>query len=83
VRIACVDTCGKAAHAGGSWSPQATLDRCRQRLLDGSYDPLRGRLRDYVVARITPRRGSRHIAAADRVSAGADVLQHRRAHPPG
>lgn len=82
VRMVSVDTPEKATYAGGPPTAQATLDRCRQRLLDGTYDALPQGLRDYLVERITPDAAARHITAGDRATQEFDLMQQRRLTRP-
>lgn len=77
VRMVSIDTPEKADYAGAPPVAQAKLDRCRQRLLDGTYEALPEPLRQYLVERITPDAAQRHIAASAR--AAEEFAKMRRA----
>lgn len=84
VRMVSVDTPEKSTYAGAAPTAQATLDRCRTRLLDGTYDALPQGLREYLVSRIVADAAARHIAAGDRATGELDAMQQRRlARPDG
>ncbi|MGI5292832.1 hypothetical protein ACQEVF_57310 [Nonomuraea polychroma] len=62
IRMVSIDT--PETKVGGSpATAQATLDRAKARLQDGTYNALPGDLRDYLVARITPDAAQRHLSA--------------------
>lgn len=62
VRMVSIDT--PESQLGGSpSSAQATLDRARTRLSDGTYDALPQDLRDHLIARLTPDAAQRHLTA--------------------
>lgn len=82
VRMVSIDTPEKKEYAGGPVTAQATLERCRQRLRDGTYAALPQDLRDYLISRIVPNAAARHIAAADRATAVLDEMQKRRLTRP-
>src|SRR5262249_29146081 len=63
-----IDPREEAEEAGSPPVAQAKLDRCRQRLLDGTYEALPEPLRQYLVERITPDAAQRHIAASARAA---------------
>ncbi len=44
----------ESAYGGSPTTAQATLERTKARLLDGTYDALPQELRAYLVSRITP-----------------------------
>jgi endonuclease YncB( thermonuclease family) len=77
VRMVSIDTPEKAEYAGSPPVAQAKLDRCRQRLLDGTYEALPEPLRRYLIERITPDAAQRHIAAS--VRAAEEFAKMRRA----
>ncbi|WP_067490055.1 hypothetical protein [Actinomadura hibisca] len=85
VRMVSVDTPEKAGYAGAPPTAQTTLDRCRARLTDGTYEPLIPvELREHLLERLTPDAARRHIAAGERASAEFDLLlEHRLARPNG
>jgi endonuclease YncB( thermonuclease family) len=82
VRMVSVDTPEKQHYAGLPPTAQAKLDRCRQRLQDGTYDALPGGLREYLVGRLTPDAAERHIAAGLGASAAFEALQDQRLTRP-
>lgn len=62
IRMVSIDT--PESRLGGSPpTAQATLDRARTRLSDGTYDALPQDLRDHLIARITPDAAQRHLTA--------------------
>ncbi len=74
VRMVSIDT--PESHFGGSApTAQATLDRARQRLEAGDYEAIGQRLRDYLIARLTPDAAQRHLGAGAR--AGAECAKFR------
>jgi endonuclease YncB( thermonuclease family) len=77
-----VDTPEKQHYAGLPPTAQATLNRCRTRLQDGTYDALPAGLREYLVQRITPDAAERHIAAGQRATAAFEALQDQRLTKP-
>jgi endonuclease YncB( thermonuclease family) len=82
VRMVSVDTPEKQHYAGLPPSAQTKLDRCRQRLQDGTYDALPDGLREYLVGRLTPDAAERHIAAGLGASAAFEALQDQRLTKP-
>jgi endonuclease YncB( thermonuclease family) len=82
VRMVSVDTPEKQHYAGLPPTAQAKLDRCRQRLQDGTYDALPEGLRDYLVGRLTADAAERHIAAGLGASAAFEALQDQRLTRP-
>jgi endonuclease YncB( thermonuclease family) len=48
---------------GNPTTAQATLDRAKARLQDGTYNALPEDLREYLIARITPDAAQRHLSA--------------------
>ncbi|MEV6158472.1 hypothetical protein AB0L53_49905 [Nonomuraea sp. NPDC052129] len=82
VRMVSIDTPEKEHVAGPPVTAQATLDRCRTRLMDGTYDALPQDLRDYLIGRITPDAAARHIAAGNRATAELQALKQRRLTRP-
>lgn len=78
VRMVSIDTPEKEQFAGPPATAQATLDRCRSRLVDGTYNALPQHLRDYLIDRITPDAAARHIAAGNRATAELQALRQRR-----
>jgi endonuclease YncB( thermonuclease family) len=82
VRMVSVDTPEKQHYAGLPPTAQAKLDRCRQRLQDGTYDALPVGLREYLVGRLTPDAAERHIAAGLGASAAFEALQDQRLTRP-
>jgi hypothetical protein len=77
-----VDTPEKQHYAGLPPTAQAKLDRCRQRLQDGTYAALPDSLREYLVGRLTPDAAERHIAAGLGASASFEALQDQRLTKP-
>lgn len=53
---------------GSPPNAQATLDRCRQRLVDGVYDDIDEGLRAHLLARLTPDAAQRHLTAGGRAN---------------
>jgi len=68
VRMVSCDTPEKAGYAGKPPVAQTTLDKARERLVEGFYPGIPGSLRDYLVAKLTPDAAERHINAANRAS---------------
>src|SRR5918999_2747018 len=74
VRMVSIDT--PESKVGGSPPvAQATLDRCRQRLVDGVYNEIDEGLRAHLLARLTPDAAQRHLAAG--VRAGEEFARMR------
>ncbi|GAA3256868.1 hypothetical protein [Nonomuraea helvata] len=64
VRMVSIDT--PESHYGGSPpTAQATLERTKARLQDGTYDALPQHLRDYLVSRITSDAALHHLTAGE------------------
>jgi endonuclease YncB( thermonuclease family) len=82
VRMVSVDTPEKQHYAGLPPTAQTTLNRCRRRLQDGTYDALPTQLRDYLIGRLTPDAAERHIAAGLGASATFEALQEQRLTRP-
>jgi endonuclease YncB( thermonuclease family) len=82
VRMVSVDTPEKQHYAGLPPTAQAKLDRCQQRLQDGTYAALPDGLREYLVGRLTPDAAERHIAAGLGASAAFEALQDQRLTKP-
>ncbi|MBC9714792.1 hypothetical protein H9Y04_19760 [Streptomyces sp. TRM66268-LWL] len=83
VRMVSVDTPEKAHYAGLPATAQRKLDRCRSRLMDGTFDAfLPDSLRAYLAGRLTATAAERHIAAGNRASAEFDALLDRRLTRP-
>ncbi|WP_327591314.1 hypothetical protein OHA25_60280 (plasmid) [Nonomuraea sp. NBC_00507] len=62
IRMVSIDT--PESKVGGSPpTAQATLDRAKERLQDGTYDALPEDLREYLIARISPDAAQRHLSA--------------------
>lgn len=81
VRMLSIDTPEKAEYAGSPRVAQGKLDRCRQRLLDGTYEMLPEPLRQNLVGRITPDAAERHIAASVRASEEFAKMRRARLEP--
>ncbi|MFG1946734.1 hypothetical protein [Nonomuraea sp. NPDC048826] len=62
VRMVSIDT-PESQFGGSPPTAQATLDRTRERLRDGTYDALPRALREYLIERITPDAAQRHLSA--------------------
>jgi endonuclease YncB( thermonuclease family) len=82
VRMVSVDTPEKQHYAGLPPTAQVKLDRCRQRLQDGTYAALPDGLREYLVGRLTLDAAERHIAAGLGASAAFEALQDQRLTKP-
>jgi endonuclease YncB( thermonuclease family) len=82
IRMVSVDTPEKQHYAGLPPTAQATLDRCRDRLQDGTYAALPDGLREYLLGRLTPDAAERHIAAGLGATAAFEVLQSQRLTRP-
>lgn len=81
VRMVSIDT--PETHYGGAPdTAQATLERARTRLLDGTYDALPQELRDYLVSRITPDAAARHQAAGHAAAAAHTTMVTTRLTRP-
>jgi hypothetical protein len=61
---------------------QAKLNRCRDRLQDGTYAAVPDGLRDFLVGRLTPDAAERHIAAGLGATAAFEALQNQRLTRP-
>jgi hypothetical protein len=75
-----VDTPEKAEYAGLPPTAQAKLDRCRQRLQDGTYQQLPQTR--YLIERLTQDAAERHINAGIRASQEFQALLDRRLTRP-
>ncbi|MEU6743771.1 hypothetical protein [Streptosporangium sandarakinum] len=62
IRMVSIDT-PESHFGGGPATAQATLERTKTRLTDGTYDALPQEMRDYLATRITPDAAERHLAA--------------------
>jgi endonuclease YncB( thermonuclease family) len=82
VRMVSVDTPEKQHYAGLPPTAQTTLNRCRRRLQDGTYNALPKQLRDYLIGRLTSDAAERHIGAGLGASAAFEVLQEQRLTRP-
>jgi endonuclease YncB( thermonuclease family) len=82
VRMVSVDTPEKAEYAGLPPTAQVKLDRCRQRLQDGTYQHLPETLRTYLLERLTQDAAERHINAGIRASQEFQALLDRRLTRP-
>ncbi|MGW0581592.1 hypothetical protein ACWD25_37925, partial [Streptomyces sp. NPDC002920] len=82
-RMVSIDT--PESHYGGApLTAQATLERAKARLLDGTYDALPHELRDYLVSRITPDAAQRHQNAGKAAAeAHTAMVATRLARPDG
>lgn len=67
VRMVSIDT-PESKVGGAPPAAQQTLDRCRQRLLEGTYDEIDEPLRQHLLARLTPDAAKRHLAAGVRAA---------------
>jgi endonuclease YncB( thermonuclease family) len=77
-----VDTPEKQHYAGLPPTAQTTLNRCRRRLQDGTYNALPKDLRDYLIGRLTPDAAERHIGAGLGASAAFEARQEQRLTRP-
>jgi hypothetical protein len=82
VRMVSVDTPEKAEYAGLPPTARAKLDRCRQRLQDGTYQALPENLRAYLIEQLTQDAAERHISAGIRASQEFQALLDRRLARP-
>ncbi|MFI7048923.1 hypothetical protein [Streptosporangium sandarakinum] len=83
IRMVSIDT-PESHFGGGPATAQATLERTRTRLTDGTYDVLPAELRDYFAARITPDAAERHLAAGQAAAqAHEEMITARLARPDG
>ncbi|GAA3086187.1 hypothetical protein [Streptosporangium carneum] len=83
IRMVSIDT-PESKYGGRAATAQATLERAKARLLDGTYDALPQDLRDYLVARITPDAAQRHLAAGQAAAQEhEDMVNIRLADPNG
>jgi endonuclease YncB( thermonuclease family) len=84
VRAVSCDTPEKAGYAGKPAISQPKLDTCRQRLSGNFYNALPDRLRNYLIARLTPNAAANHIAGAVSASTFFDtVLDYRLTRADG
>jgi hypothetical protein len=72
----------KQHYAGLPPTAQAKLNRCRDRLQDGTYAAVPAGLRDFLVGRLTPDAAERHIAAGLGATAALEALQNQRLTRP-
>ncbi|TMR91437.1 hypothetical protein [Nonomuraea basaltis] len=79
IRMVSIDT-PESEFGGSPPTAQATLDRTKELLQDGTYNALPEDLRDHLIARITPRR---RPAAPERRQAGRRSAQDHGDHPAG
>jgi endonuclease YncB( thermonuclease family) len=83
IRMVSIDT--PESRLGGSPpTAQATLDRARTRLSDGTYDALPQDLRDHLIARLTPDAAQRHLTAGELAAeAHKSMVNTRLTRPDG
>ncbi|WP_436764318.1 hypothetical protein [Streptosporangium sp. V21-05] len=81
IRMVSIDT-PESAYGGNPTTAQATLERTKARLLDGTYDALPQELRDYLVSRITPDAAARHLAAGKAAAAAHQAMVTARLTRP-
>lgn len=62
IRMVSIDT-PESEFGGNPPTAQATLERAKTRLQDGTYNALPEDLREYLIARITPDAAQRHLSA--------------------
>jgi endonuclease YncB( thermonuclease family) len=82
IRMVSIDTPEKQHYAGLPPTAQAKLNRCRDRLQDGTYAAVPAGLRDFLVGRLTPDAAERHIAAGLGATAAFEALQNQRLTRP-
>lgn len=83
VRMVSIDT--PESHYGGrADTAQATLERTKARLQDGTYNALPQDLRDYLIGRITPDAAKRHLdAGKEAAKAHTAMVGTRLTRPDG
>ena len=67
VRLVSIDT-PESKLGGSADTAQTTLDRCRQRLADGTYDQIEEPLRQHLIDRLTDDAAQRHLKAGARAA---------------
>lgn len=77
VRMVSIDT-PESKLGGSPATARATLDRCRQRLLDGTYNAIDEPLRAHLLDRLTPDAASRHLAAGKRAGEEFEKMRAER-----
>ncbi|MFI6789797.1 hypothetical protein ACIBG4_20985 [Nonomuraea sp. NPDC050383] len=83
IRMVSIDT-PESEYGGSPPTAQATLERAKVRLQDGTYDALLQDLRDYLIARITPDAAQRHLTAGKLAAeAHKTMVTTRPARPDG
>jgi endonuclease YncB( thermonuclease family) len=81
VRMVSIDT-PESQLGGNPVTAQATLERAKARLQDGTYNALPAELRDYLIGRITSNAAERHLAAGKAAAqAHTDMVNTRLALP--
>ena len=81
IRMLSCDTPEKE-YAGGPEKAQETLKKARDLLMSGAYNALPGKLREYLVERVTDKAAANHIAGAHRASEKFERLQKERLGRP-
>ncbi|WP_436763154.1 hypothetical protein [Streptosporangium sp. V21-05] len=81
IRMVSIDT-PESSYGGNPATAQATLERTKARLLDGTYDALPQELRDYLISRITPDAAARHLAAGKAAAAAHQAMVTARLTRP-
>ncbi|MFI7643403.1 hypothetical protein [Nonomuraea sp. NPDC049400] len=83
IRMVSIDT-PESEFGGSPPTAQATLERTKARLQDGTYDALSQDLRDYLIARITPDAAQRHLSAGKLAAeAHKSMVNTRLTRPDG
>ena len=80
VRLVSIDT-PESKLGGSADTAQATLDRCRQRLVDGTYDQIEAPLRQHLIDRLTDDAAQRHLKAGARAAEEFERMRSERLEP--
>ncbi|GAA2767572.1 hypothetical protein GCM10010103_66140 [Streptomyces paradoxus] len=81
VRMVSIDT-PESKYGGSATTAQATLERTKARLLDGTYDALPDDLRGYLIERLTPDAAERHLEAGKRAAEEHSAMVTKRLMRP-
>ncbi|PZG03383.1 hypothetical protein, partial [Nonomuraea aridisoli] len=81
IRMVSIDT-PESEFGGSPPTAQATLERAKARLQDGTYNALPQDLREYLIARITPDAAQRHLSAGKLAAEAHKSMVHTRLKRP-
>lgn len=77
VRLVSIDT-PESKLGGSPDGAQTTLDRCRQRLVDGNYDQIEKPLRQHLIDRLSAAAAQRHLKAGARAAEEFERMRSER-----